>query len=316
MPSSRRSFIKRSLTTASAGLLLPKLGWSMDDPYCTPRASWMTPDIRVLFSGLLLFRFRPGSAPGTEQCFVNPLKFQQDPNDPHFLSVVVKAREGNDPPYTLGRHLGIPESPLTLSVDGVVGVQKYTPNGPTFNRDSATNDCRDWRWTLRLGEFIGSGQRPEFPDLWTGMRITDGMFYTAMKTNRDRTRIFYTYDGQQEQEMRFYSIGSLVGADIQIPSNQTARLRGPNNATIEMPKRSNVTYEVYFEYDVRTPAVPQIGQRTRSHYHHYYYSVEPKPQGMPSEIRFERLAVTRNARANALEHGFGTPDVPCMGLEG
>ena len=307
MSTSRRSFIKQSVSAASAGLFLPKLGGAMHDAKCMPTSLRADPDIRVLFSGLLLYRFR-GTTPADTQCRIEPVKLDPTDTTPHYFSLLVKVKEGNDAPYTLWRCFK-PED-LTLGVGNPTsGAQKFTPTvAQRFDRKYLKHDCMDWRWTLRIEEFLDQQEPvPEYNDktkLEKGMVVTTGLFHTAIKTDRDRTRVYCDYGGGYTREL--YSIASLIGANIYLVGDDKATLYGPHGAIISMEKRRNVTYEIYVEYEPQTPSLgtktESCARTAKSHFHNYYYAMSANQPKRRCDI----YSATSEA---------ATPDVPCMGLE-
>jgi hypothetical protein len=301
MSTSRRSFLARTAASASAGLLLPKLSAAMADPKCAcVQNSLSDPDIRVLLSGLFLYRF----ADKDEYCDINPLRGVDKLRgaDKHVFSVIVKARYGNGAPYTIWRYFDKPKQ-LTLSLDGAASkVQKYPRNGD-FDRNAENNDCMDWRWILRLEEF--EKPKPKFKDdkLWPGLRVHNGLFYTAIKTDPDQTAIACECKSGPKT---LCSVGSVVGINISFDDQHPkASLKGVSEEPVEMTR--GLKYEIYIDYDPRKPIAPtrftQDGRTKytyKTHFHKYFEAMKDAKEMCDVTYSRERA----------------TPDVPCMGLEG
>ncbi len=301
MSTSRRSFIKQSVSAVSAGLLVPDIGAAMDNPDCKPPSSSdlkPNPDIHVQFSGLFVYQFR------NRICDVFPLKKISG----HKYKVEVFHRKGRDS-YPLWQFSGEPKNHLVLSVTGAQqGVKKYagTHNADEpIDRRSRDNDCKDWRWTLSIWEFLGLDERmPEF-DLWPGVRITNGLFYTAVKTGRDLIRVARKSSTAEED---LYSIGSSGAVNIYFDSQITgATLQlGSSERPVPMPKDEGVTYEINFSYEPQNSMGATRGG-TKSHFYKYYEKMKAnKPRTIYDIWYYDLRSVTET----------GTPDVPCMGLEG
>lgn len=311
MPTNRRSFIKRGLTAASAGLL----SGAVAAPSCDRSRLTADPDIRVLFSGLLLYRFTGGA-----YCDVDiPTWGMGHQASDHLFSIVVKARQGSKPPYTLWRYFGDQNTALEFGVEGATAqVSKYMPNGDDFKRKAGGNDDRDWQWTLRLDEFHRPVPGFDQSKLSTGIRINNGLFYTALRTDIHRTKVMYTRYGDTE-EYPLYSVGSVVGANVYLDRGSKATLSQRNlpgsspasNVAIEMSKSNDLRYEIYFEYDPPRPILPSSAG-TDSHFYAYYDAIlETERPSDPCRVKYYDAVPER-----ANEIAFGTPDVPCMGLEG
>src|SRR6185295_4424247 len=245
----RRTFIKQSLVAAGAGAFHPKAAQIMAATDCNGTVVLAQPQVRVLFSGLLAYRFRPGPIAGSFQyCDIDPLKLLPT-DEPHLFSVIVTEREGDNTPYMLWRYFGDPAvkrlDRLTLTVDKPMtsGVIKYLHN--PFNRSLNTNDCSDWRWLLSLEELFPATPRPYLRDnaFWNGMQVTNGIFYTAIKTDRDRAMLSHECGVRSSP---IYSVASVLAANIYLNDDATATLRGPDG-DIPMRNRPNVAYEVYFD---------------------------------------------------------------------
>lgn len=263
----------------------------MPVPQCTDLPA--SPDVSVLFSGLLLFRFDTSGA----FCDVDVLNI--DPE--HLFSIVVRAREGGGAPYTLWRHFGPLGNALDFAVDDPSprGVCRYLPTSGDFDRRNPNND-NDWRWLLHLNEF--HSPEPQFKSFDTkpGIRFFSGSFNTVMRTKPDRTRVTYACGGREND---LYSVASVAGANVYLGPGRTATLTTPDGDEIRMPKTNGRTYEISIEND---PAIvlPPSAEKRRSHFHVYYGAMFNPPSGM-CEIYYQAMSDRK------LD---STPDVPCMGL--
>ncbi|MEK6407789.1 MAG: hypothetical protein AABN34_12565 [Acidobacteriota bacterium] len=297
MSTSRRSFIKHGVSAASVGLL----SGAIAAPSCGGPSLPADPDIRILLSGLLLYRFN-----GTTNCDVDiPKDNDGSPHSDHLFSIVVKAREGTKPPYTLWRHFHDLEN-LVLDGDGMnEGVSKYTPTTGSFLRE-ARNDDSDWKWMLRLNEFHDPEPHINDSNVFKVLQVRNGLFYTALRTNRDRTRVAFTRGGSTD-EYPLHTVGSAVGANIYLRRGGSASLRG-SGINLEMPKGDDVRYEIYFEYDPPAPDQPSE-DGTPSHFYDYYYAMYPQP-AEPCQVFYYDIRPQ-----HVREREKATPDVPCMGLE-
>src|SRR6185369_13894288 len=142
----------------------------------------------------------------------------------------------------------------------------YDPDDP-FDRNSRNNDCNDWRWTMSIWELLGQDERmPDF-DLWPGVRITNGLFHTAVKTTRDVIRVTRK-SSATEQDL--YSISSQAGVDILFDGQITgATLYSGASPVAQMPKQNGVTYEIKLMYEPGT-RMGATRAGTRSHFYKYY----------------------------------------------
>lgn len=284
MSTTRRGFIKQGISAASAGLLLPKINEATVAPSC--RRLDASPDIRILFTGLMLFRFDPKGF-----CDVEILNKLSD----HKFNIEVRRKKGQSHPSVEKEYHDPLKNLLELKVDkpkpGTEGVCKFVPGN--FSRSSTTNNKYDLRWALHLKEF--HDPEPDFKKdhVQPGIRFFGGHFHTFEGTEG----ISITSKCGSTKDL--FRVPSYIGANIYLSSGGSATLEGLETP-YTMPQEAGVTYQIDIRNQPPFIERPRPGREYESHFHKYYSAMTSAP-AQQCKVVYQLLL-----RA--------TPDVPCMGL--
>jgi hypothetical protein len=252
-----------------------------------------SPNVTVLFSGLLILRFDPSN----EFCEVGVLRDTPD----HRLSIIVREKRGKAPAATIWRQLGNLDDELWLDVQGLsrrVEMYKVDPDTPLHRATPGAGQDQDIRWAIDLSssEFHNTPSikiRPEA--ISPKMYLTKGLFHTALRTDPTSVRSIKRKGGGKP-DLELYRIASVIGANIYYDVEgglAFLQMGGDEDARLELPAKTEYTsYEIIVDNSPLNLNLPREEELKN-----YYQLIEGISPGRRFEIKAEAEF---------------TPDVPCM----
>lgn len=198
------------------------------------------PDVQIFLHGLLMLR--PGQNSQVCEVGVHRLSIQ------HRLSVEVRVRGTVPPDPPLLRLAGPLDSDgLTIGIttgdtvgDASRGVSKFVTDNGELDHNNQNNDERDFRWSLDLQKL--DPQQPPMLLRTSGIspkiRIMDGLFYTARRTNPNDIEVRLTNVGNPDTPLA--SVARIVGANIYLNDGEHLVLQwfgDGQTETLALPKK-------------------------------------------------------------------------------
>jgi len=215
------------------------------------------------------------------------------------------------------RNVASPElSGIDILVPGSSdGVRKFTPG--SFSRGNPSSDQNDLRWIIDLAgaEFHnnkvvidGTGTEPN-------VRIFDGLFYTAMRT--EESVIEVTRTGGDLTNLNLRRIALLVGVNINNSVLVKFTVKGvPKELLLEM--KPDRFYEIRINNDPAFVNQNPTNNELANHreLREYYRAVngleKPDPAGGTTIDPFFPRFELKFRRPDMPDPNLGSPTIPCM----
>jgi hypothetical protein len=247
----------------------------------------------------------------------------------HELSIEVRQRmiDPGSPDITLMRQLGKLE-PSGVEIDlepaSTAGVKRFI--APTsFARDANTNaDGCDFRWLvdLKSPEFHDAEVVVNGSDTEPNIKIRDGIFYTALRTDPDVVTV--TRTGGDKADLDLNRVAALVGVNIYL-SDDTVKFKlaftqNGEKQTLVLAKPTAASgikcYEIRINND--PPFVdPNLDLATHQELKEYYKVIDGVfVDDEPTDFKRFELLFGRPQARSAPPSGLGTPTIPCMPVGG
>lgn len=201
--------------------------------------------------------------------------------------------------------------PLGVVIDlqpaSTAGVKRFVPDG--FARDeSAKSDQQDFRWLvdLKSEEFHNAEVAINGNDTEPNIKIRDGIFYTALRT--DPSQVTVTRTGGGKDTLNLNRIASVVGVNIYLPDDSIMfKLSWTQDGERKrrlLPRPSEASgikcYEIRINNDPPYTD-PELDLATHQELREYYKVVDGVLVD-DEPTAFERFELV-----------FGKPDVPSLG---
>jgi hypothetical protein len=291
-------------------------------PFTESRQLDPNPDVRILFSGLLILEPQPD---GTCEVFVN----SSAPR--HHLTIEVRRKREGRPDELMMRHVGplafvtrdqpgeIPTHGMIIrKVEGQTAVRAFAPNEPQpegapdalslaidMKSDRLHRENRELgpdpqtETMRRLLDVDPLGGRPS-------ILLNDGVFYTAAKT-RDDVRIMLKRPDGEDQEMPKFA--SLIGAAITLDGESELAILWRNQGKLErlsLARKQGVTYEIYIVNDplFESDAITDLARNPRHDEFAEYYKILHR---VPSNEQFRLQVIPLEQNPER-----GSTRAPCM----
>jgi hypothetical protein len=255
------------------------------------------PTVKVLFTGLVILRFLKDKP----HCEIYLHRVSSD----HVPSITLKKKEKERPDIILWKYYGHLPDELWLDVVNMERRIEVYKHGRTLNRSNPKSSLqeRDIRWAINLEseDFHNCpiAIRPE--GVGFGMYMTKGRFYTEARTSPTEFQIVRKDGGKQD--LPFYSVASVIGADIFFDKDDSAVILHwgrDEKHMLRLEKEEGVSYEIAVD---NSPAV-EVTSRTSYEMH--------------SELKRYYQVLSGIAPGERFDLVFGdgpiSPDVPCMCL--
>jgi hypothetical protein len=201
------------------------------------------PDVQIFLHGLLLLR--PDENSKVCEVGVHRLSLQ------HKLSVEVRVKGTVPPDPPLLRLAGTLDSAgLIIGVttgdvvgDASLGVSKFVTDNGELDHDDPNNDERDFRWALDLQKL--DPQQPPMLLMTRGIsptiKIMDGLFYTARRTNPSDVEVILTNVGNADRPLK--SVARIIGANVYLKDGEQLILKWfgeGETKTLTIPKKKAI----------------------------------------------------------------------------
>ena len=245
----------------------------------------------------------------------------------HELSIEVRQRMRNpdSPDIILMRQLGkLEPSGVEIDVEptSANGVKRFVPS-VQFARDQNA-DGGDFRWLVDLtsAEFHDAEVVVNGNDTEPNIKIRDGIFYTALRT--DPTVVTVTRTGGDKPDLDLYRVAALVGVNIYLPDDTvkfkltfTQNGERQNMVLAKPPAASGIKcYEIRINND---PLYidPTLDLATHQELKEYYKVIDGVfVDDEPVDFKRFELLFGRPAARGAETPDLGTPTIPCMPIGG
>lgn len=267
-----------------------------------PNTPLPPPLVQVLFKGLIILRPDTGG--------VCTVKMHRGTDD-HFLIIEVRGKPPRERDFLVTRRAGLLQNTLSIGVDPAPGGNRvfafHPEGGNLLNRKNGV-DGRDLRWAIDLlhpGEFHGANDLVLHEENAPGIRMTDGVFFTADITD---DREIGVRRKRSTDNLDLHRIATIIGAIIPPPAS-TSRVVldwGGGEQPLSLPRTQDPAGTVY-TISVRNDPVVIDFEPTHDELEEYYDLVRKRNGGseVPQNEQF-RLEFSRPS-------GLRTTDrIPCM----
>lgn len=247
----------------------------------------------------------------------------------HFSFEIRQKMEDTDrPDIIVWRHVG-KLMPGGLRIDqepsSINGVRKFVPTGE-FQRDGHQDD-RDLRWFVDLEseEFHNGRVKFNGNDIEPGIRIRDGIFYTAIKTDHLKLKVERTSENEEPYDL--YEIAAVIGVNIYLGRDQKFKLSWnlnndvPDELTLAKPPvHSGIKcYEIWINNDPIDIAPDDAA--THGELREYYKAVKTvtvpdDENGKTETVDFVHFELDFTPDPQQPLPDLGSPTIPCMPIGG
>ena len=167
--------------------------------------------------------------------------------------------------------------------------------GEEFNRNNTAHDAHDLRWMLDIDQLHGKKTRERDDPVETNfLSISDGCFYTAVRTRRNYRKRWVDASGRRSALEPIGISGRTFGVDFEGKS-VTIEVSGKSGFSETLEHKEDSRYEIVFDNTCFGEKRPEAGE---TDFHDYYKLIDD------SEGRVEIVAPDEG------EEGEPPPDEP------
>jgi hypothetical protein len=274
------------------------------------------PTVRIFLQGQLLLE--PNASGSRCDLGVNRCA----PDHRFSMEVRQKMTDPDSPDIILMRHVGpLMHGGFEMEADppGIDGVQKFVP-ADVFLRVANQGHPRDFRWIVDLAntEFHNGRLTVNGTATEPNIRIRDGIFYTALRS--DPTRVRVTRKGGNLPDLQNFRIASMIGVNIYLRPGKAFKLSCRQNGVeqilrLEKPENGSEikSYEIWINNDPLY--VDPNSSPVHSELAQYYRVIDSVEVAGVAAADFKRFDLEFDRVAGS---PLGTPTIPCMpaGIEG
>jgi hypothetical protein len=285
-----------------------------------------SPTVQIFFSGLILL------LPDSTGSACDVAIHRRSPE--HHLTIEVREKMrgavGTTTDRIIMRHVGPLEFDALINVPSAIeGVRKYIPT-ESFDRAATGPEPHpnDFRWIIDLAsdtEFHGptlNRDRIDNAGVNPHIRITDGVFYTARKTDPTEVKITRKKGRKLDNETQgpilpdlpLRSIAAIIGANIYLNDTNKMELTWRENGerrTLRLSKPPAASAVDHYEiYIINDPLFTDPTQQFPTHdeFEEFYKVVD-----VFKSARFAlAVEMITQGGGGAPPPSLGTPTIPCM----